>query len=357
MIRQERWQKVRQHMARAGLDQLLVSAPASIFYLTGIWVEPQERLLVLYLDRQGPSYLFTNEIFGLKDQPGLPVFNHADTSDPLADLARTVQAGLLGIDKAWPSQFLLALLEKRPDIQTVLGSGPLDLARQEKDQAEQQAMRHSSRINDQVMDEAISLLQAGAVESDLAWQINRLFLSKGADGPSSQLVCFGANGADPHHAPDQTVLQPGDSVIFDLFSPIEKYWCDMTRTVFYQSVSAEQEKVYRLVQEANAAATGLVKPGVPLADLDKAAREIITAAGYGQYFIHRLGHGIGLDCHEPPDVSSSSQAIARPGMVFSIEPGIYLPGRFGVRIEDLVLVTEAGCLLLNDCPKDLLVIS
>ncbi len=352
----QRIARVRQQMATAGLEQIIVSAPAAIFYLTGIWVEPHERLWALYLDLKNKASLFANDIFGLTALDQLDLVGHSDSQDPLTGLAGTVQAGPLGIDKAWPSQFLISLMQKRPDVKPQAGSGPVDLARQFKDEPEQKALQHSSLINDQVMGLALDLVQAGAVENELAWQINRLYLAHGADSAGSQLVCFGPNGADPHHAPDQTVLQAGDSVTLDIFTPINRYWCDMTRTVFYKTVSARQREVYQLVRQANEAALALVKPGVLLSELDKLARSIITDGGYGQYFTHRLGHGIGLDCHEPPDVSSASPARAEPGMVFSIEPGIYLPGEFGVRIEDLVLVTDDGCQILNSFPKDLLVL-
>ena len=130
----------------------------------------------------------------------------------------------------------------------------------------------------------------------------------------------------------------------------------MTRTVFYKTVSQKQRQVYELVRRANEAAEAAIRPGVPLGKLDEIARKVITEGGYGPCFTHRLGHGCGIDCHEPPDVSGVSQAVCRPGMVFSIEPGIYLPGEFGVRIEDLVMVTEDGCEVLNKYPKELQVI-
>ena len=169
-------------------------------------------------------------------------------------------------------------------------------------------------------------------------------------------MCFGANGADPHHAPVNDTLKAGDSVVLDIFNPIGRYWCDMTRTVFWKEVSQEQRRVYETVKAANLAAEAVIRPGVKLCDVDRAARQVIEGAGYGPYFTHRLGHGCGLSCHEPPDNSASSLAIAQPGMVFSVEPGIYLSGKFGVRIEDLVLVTETGCEVLNHYSKDLQVL-
>ncbi len=170
------------------------------------------------------------------------------------------------------------------------------------------------------------------------------------------MVCFGPNGADPHHGPNETRIKVGDSVVMDIFIPIQRYWCDMTRTVFFGAVSEEGRRVYETVRAANEAAEAMIRPGIPMRDIDAAARKVITDAGYGPYFTHRLGHGCGLECHEPPDNSSACEVLARPGMVFSVEPGIYLPGKLGVRIEDLVLVTETGCEVLNAYPKDLLVV-
>lgn len=343
-------------MRAQGLSQIIVTSTASVYYLTGLWIEPFERMLALLIDDNGGARLFGNAIFGLPEPDSIPVATHTDSDDPVAALAAALKPGTVGIDKFWYSKFLLGLLAHREDVTPVLGSAPVDLARTCKDEAERAAMRHSSRMNDEVVARAIAALADGVAENELASLVNREYLARGADGEGTQLVCFGANGADPHHTADGTVLRPGDSVIFDIFTPINRYWCDMTRTVFWKTVSDRQRTVYDLVRRANEAAIAQVRPGVPLAHLDDTARQVITDGGYGQYFIHRLGHGCGLECHEPPDVSGAAAETLQPGMVFSIEPGIYLPGEFGVRIEDLVLVTETGCEVLNQYPKDLQVI-
>jgi len=343
-------------MKREGLTQIIVSSTASVYYLTGLWVEPHERMLAVYLDDTGRAELFGNEIFGIEPREGLPVFAHKDGENPVEELARHVKAGKLGIDKFWSSKFLIGLMELRPDVKPVHGSGPVDRARMLKDELEIKALRRSSALNDEVVELMISKVQEGAVENQLAGEVNRLYLERGADCEGAQLVCFGANGADPHHSPDGTVLKPGDSVTFDIFIPFDRYWCDMTRTVFYQEAGEEQRRVYELVRKANLAAIERIRPGVFLSEIDRTARDIITEGGYGPYFTHRLGHGAGLECHEPPDVGSASEFPLEPGMVFSVEPGIYLPGKFGVRIEDLVLVTENGCEVLNKASKDLRII-
>lgn len=353
---QSKLQRVRRRMADQGLEQLLVTSTASVYYLTGYWVEPHERMLALYLDLDGRAILFGNEIFGLTSTADLPVVTHSDREDPVLQLSQAVKPGQLGVDKFWYSKFLIGLMARRGDITPIHGSAPVDLTRQIKDRAEREAMAHSSAVNDQVVHAAISALREGVRENELATLVNREYIARGADCEGTQLVCFGPNGADPHHSGDSTPLKPGDSVIFDIFTPISRYWCDMTRTVFFQTVSDKQRQVYDLVLQANLAAEAIIKPGVLLSDLDKAARDLITAGGYGPQFTHRLGHGCGLECHEPPDVCGASHIPLEPGMVFSIEPGIYLPGEFGVRIEDLVLVTETGCQVLNHYPKDLQVV-
>ena len=355
-MNQERVSRVTALMKEAGLPQIIVSATASVYYLTGFWVEPHERMLALLLDDSGKATLFGNALFALPEDGGVPLVLHRDGQDPVAQLAAALRPGKVGIDKFWYSKFLLGLLSRRGDITPVDGSEPVDAARRCKDKDEQEAMRRSSAINDQVVEIAINSLRDGVKEQELAGLVNRSFLERGADCEGPQLVCFGANGADPHHAADATALKPGDTVVFDIFTPIGRHWCDMTRTVFYQSASAKQREVYDLVRRANLAAIAEVRPGVSLSHLDAAARNVITEGGYGPYFTHRLGHGCGLDCHEPPDVSAASHSLLEPGMIFSIEPGIYLPGEFGVRIEDLVLVTQTGCEVLNHYPKDLQIV-
>lgn len=356
MMNEARMRRVIEYIQAEGLSQILVTSTASVYYLTGLWVEPHERLLALYLTADGDAALFGNEIFGLQPQ-GLALYTHRDGDDPVAALSSALRPGVVGIDKSWPSHFLIGLMAHRRDVTPVVGSAPVDRARQYKDAAEQDALRKASAINDQVVTAAIAALRDGVTELEIASLVNREFAARGADvadGP--QLVCFGANAADPHHAPGPDALCRGQGVTLDIFTPIGRYWCDMTRTVFWGNVSEEQRRVYETVRQANEAGIAAVRPGVPLREVDRAARRVIEDAGFGPYFTHRLGHNIGLDCHEPPDVSGASEAVAQPGMVFSIEPGIYLPGRVGVRIEDLVLVTETGCEVLNHAPKELCVL-
>lgn len=355
-LHQQRLARVLANMKEAGLSQIIVSSAPSLYYLTGLYLEPMERLLALYLDADGQAVLFGNEIFGLGSQPDLPLITHKDSDNPVKDLAQKLHPGTLGVDKFFLSKFLIGILELRPDVRPVQGSGPVDLARMHKDAQEIAAMIHSSQVNDEAMAFLLTQLTPGVREDELEGRLNAFYRERGANQSGGHLVCFGAGGADPHHSSGPAQLLPTDSIIFDIFTPINRYWCDMTRTVFMAPPTPKQQEVYRLVQEANAAAEALVRPGVLLSEVDAAARRVITQGGYGPQFTHRLGHGCGLECHEPPDVSAASHTPVEEGMVFSIEPGIYLPGEFGVRIEDLVLVTKTGCQVLNAFSKDLLVV-
>ncbi|HOB34351.1 MAG: aminopeptidase P family protein [Firmicutes bacterium] len=355
-MKKNRLEKVIGNMERMGLDQLVVSDPSSIYYLTGIFIDPGERLFALLVKSDGSATLFNNRLFPLAGQEGLQIVWHSDGEDAIGMLAEAVADGPLGVDKAWPARFLIELMARRGGAKPVLGSAAVDDARMYKDAEEIELMRAASRVNDAAMAEAIAALAPGISESKMVGIIGELHVKHGADAALPQLVCYGAGCSEPHHESGPATLKPGDSVILDIFAPVNRYWCDMTRTVFYKSATDEQKRVYEIVRQANLAGIAAVAPGVPLRDIDAAARKVIEDAGYGRYFTHRLGHGIGLDVHEPPDCSAVSDAIARPGMCFSIEPGIYLPGQWGVRIEDLVVVTEDGVEVLNSYTKELQII-
>ena len=350
-------EKVIAQMRRENLRQILVTATPSVYYLTGIWVEPFERMFVLYLRDDGTVKLFGNELFCLQPQEGAELILYKDGENPVGALAQALLPGKTGIDKTWRAGFLVGLLQSRSDIIPVDGSAPVDLARMLKDDDEIAAMRHASQVNDLVMAGAVGMVKEGARENEIALAVQNLYAQNGGDhSPEIEIASFGANAADPHHEPSDAVIRDGDCVVLDLFNPIHRYWCDMTRTVFFRGAGKRQREVYDAVKHANLAAEAMIRPGVPMREIDRAARSVLEQAGYGKYFTHRLGHGCGLDCHEAPENGPTSETAAQPGMVFSVEPGAYLPGEFGVRIEDLVLVTESGCEVLNRYTKDLTIV-
>ncbi|MBE5772838.1 MAG: aminopeptidase P family protein [Clostridiales bacterium] len=341
--------RVIENMKAEGLSQILVTAPASVFYLTGEWVEPGERMFALHVKDDGSVMLYANRLFALNGNVDVPLTEFDDTDDCVAILAKGIDAGKIGIDKVWPSQFTIRLMEAREDIRPVLGSRPVDEARMLKDEEEVRLMLESSQKNVEVCRRTMEALQEGMTENEVQEIYIKIASELGTSGPSFEpLVCFGANCAEPHHASDGTKLKKGDAVILDVGVLWNRYCSDMTRTCFFGGEPTEEEqKVYDIVYAANRAAIAAAKPGVKMKDIDLAARKVIEDAGYGPYFIHRTGHGIGLEVHEHPDCSATNETIARPGMIFSIEPGIYLPGKFGVRYEDLIVITEDGCTVLT----------
>ena len=344
---ESRIRRVLEKMKDMGLEQMMVSDPKSIWYLTGVDVEPYERLFAFLVKADGKHVFFLNRLYNVADT-GFEECWFSDTDDSVGMMAEKVKADLLGIDKEWKAGFLIPLMERKPGMKPVLASDCVDDCRAVKDEEEKAKMREASRINDEVNRLASDYVKEGMTEKQVAAFIDAAFLERGCSGNSfSTIVSFGANAADPHHEPDGTVLKAGDCVLIDMGCVKDRYCSDMTRTFYCGTADPEQTRIHDLVREANEKAEAMIRPGVRFCDIDAAARNHIAAAGYGEFFNHRLGHFIGQTDHEKGDVSSANTRLTEPGMIFSIEPGIYLPGKYGVRVEDLVMVTEDGYELLN----------
>ncbi len=356
---EERVASVLKNMEEKGLEQMLISDPPSVFYLTGKWILPNERLLALYLNRNGNHKLFVNKLFTVDGDIGIEKVWFSDTDPGCQIIAGyTDHEKPLGIDKKMAAKFLLELMELGAGSSYKNASECVDKARRIKDQEEREKMILASKLNDEAMLSFRGLIREGVTETEVAAGMNAIYKELGTEGPSfGPLVSFGANAAVGHHKPDGTVLKAGDCVLFDVGCKKDGYCSDMTRTFFYKSVSEKEREVYEIVKKANLAAQAVMKPGMKFCEIDKAARDIITEAGYGPYFTHRLGHCIGIEVHDAGDVSSANEDMVEEGMIFSCEPGIYLPGEFGVRIEDLMLVTADGAVSLNKDSKELEVIS
>ena len=217
---------------------------------------------------------------------------------------------------------------------------------------ELEALTAAQRIAEKALTDILNEIRPGVTEKEIAARLQYLMLHYGAEDKSfDPIVVSGPNGSLPHGVPSEKVIQAGEFVTMDFGCIYHGYCSDMTRTFFCRAADPKYAAIHDLVREANELAESMLRPGVPLCDLDKAARDHISAAGYGEYFTHRLGHFIGQTEHEKGDVSATNTTLAKPGMIFSIEPGVYLPGEFGVRVEDLVLVTEDGCEILNHVDK------
>lgn len=354
-----RVKKVVVEMRQQNIDQLIVCDPSSIDYLIGYQNDPGERMYVLLLSQNNEHTLFMNRLFYLNKDLDIDIVWFDDTDDYVKILSQYIKGdGCIGVDKFWNAKFLLPLMDYLPQTKFILGSQCVDFIRMVKDAEEQQYMIKSSQINDLAVDRMIELVALGKYsEKEVAEKLATIYKELGADDNSFlPIVAYGENCADNHHMGDDTLIQPGDSIIIDMGCYYHGYCSDMTRTVFYKKVSDEQRRVYELVKKANEAAEGMIKPGVRLCDIDKCARDIIKEGGFIAEFNHRLGHFIGRDVHEYGDVSANFDMPVKEGMIFSIEPGVYIKGDFGVRIEDLVLVTKDGCKVLNSYSKDLKVV-
>jgi len=342
-------------MEQADLSQLLLTDPHTIAYLTGDEIAPGERFLGLLLRRGREPLLFLNRLFTAPGMlPEQIAFYEDGQRGAVLAAEHTDRDAALGVDKKMAAEFLLELQDSGAAASYRNGSPVADRVRACKDAEEIARMKAASLLNDEAMERLKRQARPGVTERQLAAALLDIYRELGTDGPSfDPIISFGANAADPHHAPDDTVLRPGMCMVFDIGCRKDGYCSDMTRTYFCKEVRDRDRQVYELVRRANLAGEAAIGPGVRFCDIDEAARAVIRQGGYGPCFTHRLGHSIGREVHEWGDVSAANPQPVQPGMIFSCEPGIYLPGETGVRIEDLCLVTEDGVCILNHSPKEL----
>ncbi len=358
-MKTQRLERIIARLDEKGLEQMVISDPYSIFYLTGRMIKPGERMLALYVNKDSSkNRIFINNLFTVNEELGVEKVRFDDNTDAAALLAEYTDSGKpLGIDKKLEARFLLRLMECGAASDYRNSSECVDFVRSMKDDEEARLMREASKANDNAMGGLAGLIRGGMTETELASHLPELYRSEGAEGCSFEpLVGFGAAAAIGHYEPGANTLKEGDCVLIDVGCLKNGYCSDMTRTFFYKKVSDEHRKIYEIVKKAQQAAIDSIRPGVRFCDIDKAARDVITAAGYGKNFTHRLGHSIGIEVHEYGDVSETNTSPVKPGMTFSVEPGIYIDGDVGVRIEDLVMVTEDGVEVLNSFSKELIVI-
>jgi len=347
----ERINRVVDKMHEAKINGLLISDYVTIKYLTDIFVYPGERFWALYLDIEGNHILFGNKLFVFPD-PGIKTILTDDTDDTMSIVASHIGGEQsIGVDKNLAARFLLPLMDKLSDCSFEIGSDCVDDVRAQKDEIEKEKMRKASQINDECIELLAKEIKIGMTEKEAVAILADLYAQRGSSPSFDSIISFGANASDPHHMPDNTPLKEGDCIVIDVGCKYEGYCSDMTRTYFCGEAKEKHLDIFNLVKNANELAEAKCRPGMRFSELDAVARDLISEAGYGPNFTHRLGHSIGLEVHEKGDVSSANDAIIKEGMIFSIEPGVYLPGEFGVRIEDLVLVTADGCEILNHVDK------
>ena len=358
-MRTDRIEKIINSMRQHNMDQMVISDPSTIFYLTGKFVASGARLFALCLDTQGACTFFINSLQTdyAPLAEGAEIVWYTDSDDSIQILAKKIRTGgTVGIDKNWPSSFLLRLMAAA-DAKYVLNSGIIDYIRMVKDDGEIQLMRETQAVNEKVISEMFQYVSPELTEQKHHRMLHEMYCAHGVDGYNIiGVVAYGKSCGYAHHKPDGTTPVAGDCIMIDAGARLNGYRSDMTRTVFYKSVSDEMRNIYEVVKEAQLTAMDAIKPGMRFCDIDKIGRDIITKYGYGEYFTHRIGHNIGIDGHEFPDVGGANTMEVLPNMTFSVEPGIYIPNLGGVRIEDLVAVTENGYECLNKMSKDLRII-
>jgi Xaa-Pro aminopeptidase len=359
----ERRRRALEAAEAAELAGLLVSPGPDLAYLTGHTPMPLERLTLLVLTARAEPTLVvpTLERPLAESAPGaagLQIRDWRDGSDdPYELVARVLGSGRYAVsDRTWASH-LLALEHATADCLFVAAGKVLPLLRAVKDVDEIEKLRAAGRAADAVFADVIGLPFAGRTETELSLELDRLLRAHGHQRVDFAVVGSGPNAASSHHEPGERRIAPGDAVVMDFGGVRDDYCSDITRTVFVGEPSEEERSVYGLVRAAQQAAFDAVRPGVPAHDVDRAARAVISDAGYGDRFVHRTGHGIGLEVHEPPYIVEGNETPLQAGMTFSDEPGIYLPGRFGVRIEDQLVVTADGAERLNEASRDLTVVA
>lgn len=355
-------------MRTSKLDAVILNPGPTLTYLSGVQFHLMERPIVLFVaPGHDPALVLPElelpkvDLFPYKVQ----VFAYGENPSEWENVFRKA-AQALGLDAkrigVEPRQ--LRLLEfgyvkaGAPESEFPDATDVLSALRLKKDKAEVDKMHRAVKIAQAALEATIPLIKIGMTERELSSELVIQLLKNGSEPemPFAPIVSGGPNGANPHASPTDRKLQTGDLLVVDWGAAYEGYISDLTRTFAVGAVEDEYQKIHKIVQEANAAGRAAGKPGVPCADVDKATRDVIEQSGYGKYFTHRTGHGIGMEGHEDPYMRGDNLQLLEPGMAYTVEPGIYLTGRNGVRIEDNIVITETGADCLSDMPREIRVV-
>ena len=363
-----RLEKLQTALAQAGLDAVVINPGPTLTYLTGLKFHLMERPVVLLVAQGRDAVIVLPEL----EMPKVNLFPYkvnafAYGENPTewdAVFRQAVQS--LGLDgkKIGVEPRQLRLLEFHhvhagaPEADFPDASEALASLRLRKDESEIEAMRRAVKVAQAALEATIPFIKIGVTEKEIATELTLQMLKHGSESelPFTPIVSGGPNSANPHASPSDRKLQRGDLLVVDWGASVDGYISDLTRTFAVGEVEPEFKKVAGIVLQANEAGRAAGRPGVPCANVDKAARQVIERAGYGKYFTHRTGHGIGMEGHEEPYMRADNLQMLVPGMAYTVEPGIYLPGRGGVRIEDNVVITKDGVEVLSDMPRELRVV-
>lgn len=347
-------------MRDRGVDAVLLSVGSDLPYFTGYEAMATERLTMAVIRPEGVPTMVIPDLELPRVQSGsVVVEGWGETDDPVervAELCRDARSIAIG-DQTW-SGFLVRLFDAMGQGVWHPASELTSMLRVRKEPAEIGALRKAAQAVDRVLSRIAEneVVFAGRREADVAVDLARMTVEEGHESSEFAIVASGPNGASPHHEPGERIISPGDLVVCDFGGRFHGYHSDVTRTFSVGVPDAMQKEIHEVVAAANQAGRSACGPGVSCEEVDQAARQVVSDAGYGEFFIHRTGHGIGLDVHEHPYLVDGNRTPLEVGMAFSIEPGIYLPGSFGARIEDIVACSELGADELNNASRELLVV-
>lgn len=357
-----RLRRLQEQMMASKVDLVAIAPTANMRYLLGFIPLALERLCVLLISREA-TRLIAGELNAaeLEARTGMEAIPWTDTEGPYPTMVKELKA--LGIpqgcvfvaDDTMRADWLLLLQEVISPGKTLAASPLVGALRMCKTETEIETIARSAAQADRALKVGVEACCPGVTEREVANKIATYFLQDGAEVVDFTIVASGPNGAFPHHQSGERRLQMGDTIVIDIGATLNGYKSDVTRMVHLGKPSAEVRTVYQAVLEANQCAHQATIAGVQARTVDLAARDSLERAGYASYFIHRTGHGLGLETHEPPWITAESDTLLKPGMVFSIEPGVYLPRKFGIRIEDIVVVTEGECRCLTGLDHELIV--
>jgi Xaa-Pro aminopeptidase len=363
-VLEERVARLKREGKRRHLSGFLIATAPNMKYFAGVSVVAIERFAGVMIPIDSDPAIVVPELEEEKVKSSSAIKNirkYSDAEGPegvvksmLKELRLT--RGKLGVEDFLPYKFSRMIKRTAPKVELDEASEVLAGLRTVKTPDELELMRRAASIISQGIDAGIKAIRVGATELDIGFEIERTIKQSGGESVPFCIVLRGENAALPHGSSSKAEVRTGDAVVMDVGAIYDGYYGDLTKTVFVGSASAKQREIYDIVLQAQTKAIESVKPGIRASVVDKTARDIITKAGYGERFTHRTGHGLGLEVHEEPSITATCKTVLKPGMTFTVEPGIYLPQEFGVRIEDNIVVTEEGRMTIGACEKTLTIV-
>ncbi|MCS7146351.1 MAG: Xaa-Pro peptidase family protein [Nitrososphaerota archaeon] len=358
----DRLARLKERMAESNLDAVVLTSEPNMLYLSGYSAISLERLLSLIVFREHErACLILPRLEESRAEescriPDVEFISYSDVEDPVAILKEVLARNRvknLGVEGVTPYRFIHPLISSQPAVNPCFIDETMYSLRVIKDDEEIRTLEKAAEINNRLMVDAISHIEAGSSEKRLSAFVRSRALELGADEVAFTLIQAGPNSALPHQEPTEKKINKGEIVLLDIGIRYRGYYSDITRTVTFGEPTQQQRKIFDTVYQAQAAALAAAKEGVKAEAVDAAARRRISEAGYGEHFIHRTGHGLGLEVHEPPYIKEGNITALARGMAFTVEPGIYLVNKFGVRLEDNIVISDEGHINLTKLPKSL----